>query len=95
MVKGELKTLRITLEATEAAVLGYVYLQDIQPGQVDHTAEVIPSVMADYDAGGRLLGIELLDAGNADAAFMSNVAKRLGRPELAGIDLAAMCRTTA
>ena len=95
MVKGELRTLRITLEATDSAVLGYVYLQDTRPGQVERTVQVAPTVQADYDAQGRLLGIELLDAARADAKFMSDLAERLGQPELAGIDLAAMCRTAA
>jgi len=97
MVKGELKTLRITLEATDIAVLGYVYLRDIPDGAVAETVtlEGEASVNADYDAEGVLLGLEFLDARAADAEVMRRLARRLGVPELAGIDLAEMCGAAA
>jgi uncharacterized protein YuzE len=95
MVKGELESLRITLEAAETGVLGYVYLQEIEDGDVARTVEVCPAVMADYDRGGRLLGIEFLHAELADGALMRELARRLNHPELSGIDLAEMCRTAA
>ena len=90
-----MKSLRITLEALETGVLGYVYLQDIPAGGVGRTVEVRPSVMADYDGEGRLLGVEFLDAREADAAFMRALAKQLKCPELNGIDLAEMSKTPA
>ena len=62
MVKGELKSLRITLEATDDGVLGYVYLRDPDAAGVEETVEVAPNVMADYDSSGILVGIEFLDA---------------------------------
>lgn len=95
MVKGELKSLRITLEATDAGVLGYVYLQDPPPGGVDRTVEISPNVMADYDDNGVLMGVEFLDAGAAKAELMHELAEKLHAPELAGLDLAQMCGTPA
>ena len=97
MVKGELRTLRITLEATDSGVLGYVYLRDIPGGAVAKTVALDPesSVNADYDAEENLLGVEFLDAGSADAEVMRRLAKRLEVPELAGLDLAEMCRAPA
>ncbi|MCK4625806.1 MAG: DUF2283 domain-containing protein, partial [Phycisphaerae bacterium] len=63
MVKGELKSLRITLEVTETGVLGYIYIRDVESGQAKETVEIEPaSIMADYDAGGNLLGVEFLNA---------------------------------
>lgn len=91
MVKGELKTLRITLEATTEAVIAYVYLQDISPSEVADTRRVAPDVSADFDAHGNLLGLEFLHAQKADAALMNRLASELDAPELAGIDLARMC----
>jgi hypothetical protein len=97
MVKGELRTLRITLEATDSGILGYVYLRDIPEGAVARTVALDrePSVHADYDAEGALLGLEFLDAQAADAEVMRRLAKRLSVPELAGIDLAEMCGAAA
>ncbi len=96
MVKGELKSLRITLEATGAGVLGYVYVRDIAPGQASKTVEIEPhSIMADYDADGNLLGVEFLNAERADAEIMHRLAEQLDTPELAGIDFAEMCKAPA
>ena len=95
MVKGELKSLRITLEATDAGILGYVYLQDSMPDGVDRTIEVEPNVMADYDDSGMLVGVEFLDAGAARAELMHRLAEKLHAPELAGLDLSQMCGTPA
>ena len=96
MVPGELKSLRITLEAVETGVLGYVYLKDVDRGQAARTVEIEPgSVMADYDSQGRLLGVELLNADRADGELMRRLAQQLKAPELAGLDLAQMCRTPA
>ena len=95
MVKGELKSLRITLEATEIGVLGYVYLGEIAPGEAANTVEVLPTVMADYAADGRLLGLEFLRAELADGDFMRELAEKLNAPELAGINLAEICKTAA
>ncbi len=93
MVKGELKSLRITLEATETGVLGYVYVTDIATGQVKNTVVIEPaSIMADYDAEGNLLGVEFLNAEQADGELMHRLADQLDAPELAGIDLAEMCK---
>ncbi len=94
MVKGELKSLRITLEVTETGVLGYIYIRDVESGQAKETVEIEPaSIMADYDAGGNLLGVEFLNAEQADAELMHRLANQLGAPELAGIDLAEMCKS--
>ena len=96
MVQGELKSLRITLEAREGGILGYVYLADIAPGQAKETVEVEPNaIMSDYDAAGNLLGVEFLAAERADAAVMRGLAEKLKAPELAGIDLAQMCKSPA
>jgi uncharacterized protein YuzE len=93
MVEGQLKTLRITLEAVADGVLGYVYLRDIQDGQVAKTVEVEPAlIMADYDADGHLLGVEFIDARQANAEVMRRLAGMLEAPELAGIDLSEMCK---
>lgn len=84
----------IKLEAAGNCVLGYVCFQEVAPGQVDKTEEVEPGlVMADYDADGRLLGVEFLDAERADSSLMRRLAERLNAPELAGIDLCQMCKT--
>ena len=89
-----MKSLRITLEGTETSVLGYVYLQEIGPGEVVRTEEIEPgSIHADYAGDGRLLGVEFLDAERADSNLMRRLAKRLNAPELAGIDLCQMCKT--
>ena len=95
MVKGELKSLRITLEAVETGILGYVYLKEIAPGEVAKTVSVEPSVMADYDREGHLIGVEFLNARLADMNFMRALAGKLNCPELNGIDLAEMCKTAA
>lgn len=96
MVKRELKSLRITLEATETGVLGYIYIRDIASGQVKETVEIEPaSIMADYDVEGNLLGVEFLNAEQADTELMHRLAEQLNTPELAGIDLAEMCKTPA
>ncbi len=95
MVKGELKSLRITLEATDTGVLGYVYLHEIAPGQSDHTIEVFPSVVADYSADDELLGVEFLNAEIADSTIMHQLAEQLDAPELAGINLAEICQNRA
>lgn len=94
MVIGELKSLRITLEAVDDGVLGYVYLHDIAPGQVARTEELVaePLITADYDSQGLLLGIEFLHAEKADAKVMKRLAERLKCPELAGMDLTRMCQ---
>jgi hypothetical protein len=93
MVTGELKSLRITLEAVAGSVLGYVYLREVQPGESKHQVSVEPhSVVADYDAEGRLLGVEFLDAERAEPALMRRLAEELSAPDLAAIDLAAMCK---
>ena len=91
-----MKSVRITLEAVETGVLGYVYLTDIDPGAAVKQVEVAPgSITADYDSRGRLLGVELLNAEQADGATMRRLAKELGAPELAGLDLAEMCKAQA
>lgn len=97
MVKGELRTLRITLEATDSGVLGYVYLREIPDEGVTETTPLDPgaSINADYDGEGTLLGLEFLNAEVADAKVMHELAERLNVPELAGLDLAEMCRTPA
>jgi len=95
MVKGELKSLRITLEATDNGVLGYVYLRDPSPGGVEETVEVAPNVMADYDSSGLLVGVEFLDAAAAETQLMHRLAKDLHAPELAGLDLCQMCKAPA
>ncbi len=93
MVTGELKSLRITLEAVAGSVLGYVYLREVQPGESKRQVSVKPhSVIADYDAEGRLLGVEFLDAEQAGPALMQRLAEELSTPELAAINLAAMCK---
>ena len=96
MVKGEVKSLRITLEAAETGVLAYVYLRDIARGQAARTVELEPgSIMADYDDEGRLLGVEFLNAEKGDSRVMRNLAEKLNAPELAGLDLAEMCKAPA
>jgi len=95
MVKGELKSLRITLEATDDGVLGYVYLRDPSADGVEETVEVAPNVMADYDSSGTLVGVEFLDASAAEAQLMHLLAKQLHAPELAGLDLRQMCKAPA
>ena len=95
MVKGELKSLRITLEATDSGVLGYVYLREIDRGAAAKTEDMGQGIMADYDAQGELLGVEFLDAARVDSTTMRALAARLKVPELAGIDLAEMCKTPA
>ena len=91
MVKGTVKSLRITLESTGTSVLAYVYLREVAAGQVAQTEPLGNSIMADYDVEDQLLGLEFLNAERADAAEMRRVATQLQAPELAGIDLAAMC----
>ena len=40
----------------------YIYFKDIEPGQVDHTEEVVKdSINVDYDKTGSILGIEVLN----------------------------------
>ena len=95
MVNGELISLRITLESTDGGILGYVYMREISPGKIKETVEVEPSIMADYDSDGQLLGVEFLDAGAIDADLMHRLAKQLDAPELAGIDLSEMCKASA
>ncbi|KKL74398.1 hypothetical protein LCGC14_2065290 [marine sediment metagenome] len=96
MVKGELKSLRITLEATDTGVLGYVYFRDIPDGAVARTETIeTGSITADYDAQGHILGVEFLNADRADAKVMRSVARRVNAPELAGLDLAEMCKAPA
>lgn len=96
MVTGELKNLRITLEATDSGILGYVYLREIGRGQVARTNKVEPfSVMADYDAQGNLLGVEFPDARNATPPMMRELADKLSAPDLAAINLAELCRAAA
>ena len=96
MVKGQLKSLRITLEATESGVLGYVYLRDISRGEVAKTVQIGPrSISADYDGDGNLVGVELLNAERADATIMRELAAKLSAPELGGLDLAEMCKAPA
>lgn len=91
-----MKSLVITLEATETGVLGYVYFQETAPGQAARTEEIEPrSVLADYDADGRLLGLEFLHAEQADGQLMRDLATRLRLPQLAGLDLAEMCKAPA
>ena len=95
MVSGELRSLRITLQATDSGVSGHVYLRDIAPGTVARTVEVGPSIMADYSSDDELLGLEFLSAELADAEVMHQLASQLGAAELAGIDLAEMCKAPA
>ncbi len=93
MIELRLKSLWVTLEHVEDRVLGYVYLQQIAPGQVEETVEVESlSVMVDYDVDGKLLGVEFLAAEEADEDFVLSVAKKLNAPILAGIDLAEACK---
>ncbi len=95
MIKGESKSLRITLEAVETGILGYVYVRDIASGQAKETVEIEPAaIMADYDGEGNLLGVEFLNAEQADTELMHKIARQLNAPELAGIDLAEMCKAT-
>ncbi len=94
MVTGQLKSVRITLEAIEGGVLGYIYLRDIKPGKVDRTDEIESgSIMADYDSNDQLIGVEFLHAENADSTLMHNLAEKLNAPELAGINLSEMCKS--
>ena len=96
MVKGEVKSLVITLESTGTGVLAYVYFQEIRPGGAARTEEVqAGSVLADYDAQGRLLGLEFLHAEEASAELLRELARRLGVPQLNGLDLAEMCKAAA
>lgn len=95
MVRGEVRTLRITLESTETSVLGYVYLTEVAAGQVKRTTEVEPGILVDFDAAGSPLGLELLNASAADEHVMHRLATKLGIPELAGINFAEMCRLAA
>jgi len=87
------RSIRITLEATDSSVLGYVYLQKAAPAGVARTAPIKPGVFADYDSQGILVGVEFLAAEKADQAVMHDLATRLHVQELAGIDLAEMCKT--
>lgn len=95
MVKGELKSVRITLESTESGALGYVYLRDIAPGEVARTEKVMPGVHADLDAQGKVLGVEFLNAERITLAMMQSLAETLHAPELAAIDLSGLCKTAA
>lgn len=45
-----------------AADAAYVYLQEIREGQAVQQREVDPGIVADFDAEGRLLGLEVLEA---------------------------------
>jgi len=93
MVKGEMKSLRITLEAAGPCVLGYVYLREVGAGEAARTEPIVPdSVFADYDVAGRLLGLEFLHADQANSTLMRTLSKQLGVAELAGLDLAEMCK---
>jgi len=90
------ETPKITLEATETGVLGYVYLRDIAEGEVAETVDVEPdTIFADYNAEGMLLGVEFLAAEEADERTMRQLAEKLNAPALAGIDLAKICRDSA
>jgi len=96
MVRDELRTLRITLEATETGVLGYVYLRDVAGDRAHRQVELEPdAIIADYSAEGALLGLEFLHAESADGDVLRRLARELDVPELAGLDLAAMCRAPA
>ena len=93
MVRGEPESVRITLEAVETGVLGYVCLTDIGPGAAVKQVQVDPgAIMADHDSQGRLLGVEFVNAERANGATMRRLAKQLDAPELAGLDLAEMCK---
>ena len=96
MRRDELRTLRITLEATETGVLGYVYVREAVSGAARRQAELAGgAVIADYSGEGDLLGLEFLHAEAADAELLQRLARDLRVPELAGLDLSAMCRTPA
>jgi len=96
MVRGETKSLVIALEATGTGVLGYVYFHETSPGRAARTEEIEPRfVLADYDAEGRLLGLEFLHAEQVDGQLMRTLASRLMQPQLAGLDLAEMCKAPA
>jgi len=52
--------MRITYDSEARA--GYLYLTgSIQPGEAKKTVPVTDSINLDFDAEGRLIGIELLD----------------------------------
>ena len=96
MVSGKVKSLVITLEPAGAGVLAYVYFKEISPGEAAKTVEIEPSsVLADYDADGQLIGLEFLHAEGADGNLMRKLSKQLHVPELAGLDLAEMCKAAA
>jgi hypothetical protein len=96
MNKGEVSSPVITLESTGTGVLAYVYLQEIRSGGAARTEEVqAGSVLADYDAQGRLLGLEFLHAEEASGELLRELARRLSVPQLNGLDLAEMCNAPA
>jgi YD repeat-containing protein len=55
--RGAVMTPKITYQAEDNAA----YIQ-LSQGEVLESAEVAPDVVFDYDAEGRIVGIELLDA---------------------------------
>ena len=95
MVKGELKSVRITLESTDTGVLGYVYLRDIAPGEAARTEKIMPGVNADLDATDKVVGVEFLNAERFGLSLMQSLAEKLKAPELAAINLSELCKTAA
>jgi hypothetical protein len=76
--------------------LAYVYFQEIRPAQAAKTVELLPgAVLGDYDEHGQLLGLEFLHAEEARGELLRDLARRLGMPQLSGLDLAEMCKTAA
>ena len=92
---GVTKSVRITLESTDAGVLGYVYLRDIAPGEVARTEKIMPGINADYDIHNKVIGVEFLNAERINLSLMQPLAEKLNAPELAAIDLSGLCKTAA
>ena len=96
MVTGRVISLVIKLEPAGSRILGYVYFKEIAPGEAVKTVEVeTASVLADYDKGGQLIGLEFLHAEDADSKLMRRLSEQFHLPELAGLDLAEMCKAAA
>jgi uncharacterized protein YuzE len=70
--------------------VAYLYLPRKSGQMVDHSDEVVPDVVVDFDAAGNAMGVEILRPEMLTLTSLNDVLLRLGAPPVTPADLAPL-----
>lgn len=83
---SSIRSLEITYRRGKAFV-GYLYLEAIKPGGSVRCQQLGDSLVADFAADGKLLGIEITDPALVTPAILNRALERLAVPTMAAEEL--------